>query len=790
MLNSKESFNRQFQEYLRVAYEGRKYIIAIFVIVVIGTWLFTYLQEDVYESRATIRIKKAADILSNQSFKGLVDQDLGFGAERLVANEIRIITSEQVAQSVAEKLLAMQRLSPRLIDSLPVIKVNNRQSTLNKLAKSLHLQNQFVSLGFIRLDTSSALARPEVIAQRIRQQIVVEPVRNVDFISIAANSVSAREAMLIANLVMESYQDRNLEAVRQNITKAKSYLEDQLVSKKDSLAHAEAELRTFQQSSGVVSLDEESKNLINMLTNFEADREKTRIELETNRRVLTEYKDQLSKLEPQLASKLTTISDPYLKQLLEDKAALENNISLTKFNKEKTLSNRPDMVQYVDRQIRDLEQRLAEVNRKIEELSIGLQKSDNLTDKPVDLARDLRQKIITQEITIQSLQAKLNGLDKTIAQYNRKFENIPAQSMEYARLERQRMSREKVFGLLDTRYQEATINEQTTMGTVEVIDRATVPVKPVRPNRPLNMTVGVLLALALGFGLAILLRYLDNTIRSPEDVERLGLPVLTFVPNFGSEGVKRSQSLVTLSAPQSPASEAYRTMRAAIENSVSNNGNSIVLCVTSPAPKEGKSTAIANLAVSAAGAERRVLLIDADLRRPVVHSIFDIDREPGLSDCLTGAIPVNKAIKKTNVPRLHVVPCGHIPSHPAELLGSRLMEKFIALMRQYYDLILIDVPPVIAMADTLMLARLVDGVTLIVSADQTKLPGLQKAKEAIEANNGKVLGVVVNRFNANRIYYSYYRYYYQNYYYYSDDGSKMHRSKSDEKKVEDKKPTA
>jgi len=203
----------------------------------------------------------------------------------------------------------------------------------------------------------------------------------------------------------------------------------------------------------------------------------------------------------------------------------------------------------------------------------------------------------------------------------------------------------------------------------------------------------------------------------------------------------------------------------------------MVVLVTSPAPKEGKSTAIANLAVSAANSSRRVLLIDADLRRPVQHSVFAVDREPGLTNALVGDNPVNKAIKKTEVPGLHIIPCGHIPSHPAELLGSNRMEKFLKIVRKYYDLILIDSPPVIAMADTLVLARHCDGIVLVVSADQTKTLGLQKAFELLQANRAHPLGVVVNRFNANKVYYSYYRYYYQNYYYYSDEGTKKRKKK-------------
>jgi tyrosine-protein kinase Etk/Wzc len=165
----------------------------------------------------------------------------------------------------------------------------------------------------------------------------------------------------------------------------------------------------------------------------------------------------------------------------------------------------------------------------------------------------------------------------------------------------------------------------------------------------------------------------------------------------------------------------------------------------------------------------------------VQHQIFEVDREPGLSNCLVGDASVNQSIKRTKVPGLHIAPCGHIPSHPAVLLGSARMTKFLELVRQYYDLILIDSPPLIAMADTLVIAKHTDGVAMIVAADSTKTLGVQKAVELLELNNARLLGVVVNRFNANKIYYSYYRYYYQNYYYYSEDGQEKTKKSRKEK---------
>jgi tyrosine-protein kinase Etk/Wzc len=485
----------------------------------------------------------------------------------------------------------------------------------------------------------------------------------------------------------------------------------------------------------------------------------------------------LKEIEPNLARQLKEGVDPQVKALLDRKTELEAKIQTAEYNRKQTLKVRPDLEPFAAKDISEMKKQLNEVLDQIDAVSKNLTASDNVSGAPVEYARELRLKIMEKDIDIESQRSRIVNLTKAMKQYNVQFEQIPAQSITFARLERKRLSYDKLFSLLDEKYQEAMINEQTTMGNVDIVDRAKVPLKPVKPNRPMNMILGILVGLGLGFGVAILLRYMDTTIRSPEDVEKLGLPVLSFIPTFGSNDNKldRTQTLVTLTAPQSPPSEGYRTMRTAIENSLPNHGKSMAVVFTSPAPKEGKSTAIANLAVSAANSGRKVLLVDADLRRPVQHQIFDVEREPGISNALIGEVPVNQCIKKTSVPGLHITPCGNIPSHPAELLGSARMEKFVKLVRQYYDLILFDAPPIIAMADTLVLSKYTDGTVLIVSADQTKTLGLDKAREMLESNNARILGVVVNRFNANKVYYSYYRYYYQNYYYYSTEGEKKSR---------------
>lgn len=787
-MTARDDFNKQVQEYLRIAIEGKWVILAIFVIVVAATWLYTMQQDDIYSAGATVRLKPSKDLLSGQPGQGGLE-GLGYGGERILANEIQMLHSDDIAERVAHMLMAGRRDLNALSDTLPILKASQRPSTLRKIARQLNLEDFFVSMGMAKLDTSSRLATEPMVAARARAQMRAEQVRGVDFIRINVSSTSPVESATLANLFVDAYQQRNLESARQSVTTARSFLESQLDDKKDSLSEVENDVRGFQQSKGFVSLDAETSNLISQLSTYEAQREQTVIELQGAQKIRSELSQQLAEIEPNLARQLKEGVDPQLRKLLEKKAELEARIQTAEYNRKQTMRTRPDLEPFAAKEIDELQKQIEEVLAQIDMASKNLQDSADLSGTPVEYARQLRQQILQKNIEIESMRARLASLDETIADYNRQFEAIPSQTIEFARLERRRQSYDKLFALLDEKYQETLINEQTTMGNVDIVDRAKVPGLPVKPNRPMNMILGILVGLGLGFGVAILLRYMDTTIRSPEDVEKLGIPVLTFIPAFGSDDNKldRNQTLVTLTAPQSPPSESYRTMRTSIENSLVDHGKSKAVIFTSPAPKEGKSTAIANLAVSAANSGRKVLLVDADLRRPVQHQIFDVDREPGLSNALIGEVPVRECIKKTVVPGLHMIPCGNIPSHPAELLGSAKMEKFVTLVRQHYDLVLFDAPPVIAMADTLVLAKYTDGAVVIVSAGQTKSLGLEKANEMLTANNANVLGTVVNRFNANKVYYSYYRYYYQNYYYYSPEGDRKSR-KTRQRKSSDKEP--
>jgi capsular exopolysaccharide synthesis family protein len=233
-----------------------------------------------------------------------------------------------------------------------------------------------------------------------------------------------------------------------------------------------------------------------------------------------------------------------------------------------------------------------------------------------------------------------------------------------------------------------------------------------------------------------------------------------------------STRLITHFAPKSPISEAYRTFRTNLQYTRLDSELKAIL-VTSPGPGEGKSTSVSNLAITMAQMGSRVLLIDSDLRRPVLHSIFRVDRRVGLSNVLVGRAPLAEAVQKTEIDNLWVLPCGTLPPNPSELLASKAMTQTLEEMKTVYDLVLFDSPPIIAVTDAAVLSSRLDGVILVLKSGQTDREATARAYTLLKNVNARILGSLLNGVNIESMYGSYY--YYYHYYYYGKDGEKKRK---------------
>jgi len=350
------------------------------------------------------------------------------------------------------------------------------------------------------------------------------------------------------------------------------------------------------------------------------------------------------------------------------------------------------------------------------------------------------------------------------------------QGIQYNILKREADTNKELYKGLLQRMKEAGVSAGLTVSNIQVVDQAEIPTGSYKPNKKLNLLLAAVVGLFLGIGLAFFFEYLDNTVKSPEDVEQLiRLPSFGMVPEISYERKKRLAKasypveLVTHGHPKSILSEAYRNIRTSILLSFSEKPPKKIV-ITSPNPSEGKTTTVINTAIALSQTGAQVLIIDGDMRHPRIHKIFNEENGAGLSNFLSGNSPLDSIIKKTEVPNLYYIPSGPIPPNPSELIGSKLFKVMMDSLGKKFDHIVLDSPPALGFADSVILSTTVDGVILVVLGGKTPRETLQRAKEVLHQVNAKILGVVINRVDIHRSGYGYY--YYRYHYYYGKDGKK------------------
>jgi len=342
-------------------------------------------------------------------------------------------------------------------------------------------------------------------------------------------------------------------------------------------------------------------------------------------------------------------------------------------------------------------------------------------------------------------------------------------SDELKRLEDNLAQYRDSYAALLASYENIRVTEASRLSNVIVVEPAEIPKEPVSPRTLLNTLLAAVVGLMLAVGVVFLVEYLDDTVKTDEDVQReLTLPTLANIARI-SPVKAPSDNLITVDHPRSPISEAYRVLRSNIRFAKIDNPSASLL-VTSPGPEEGKTTTAANLAVVLAQSGQKVILVDSDLRRPALHTLFGLDNHVGLTDLLVDGIGLSdRVLRQTEQEGLRLVSSGPLPPNPSELLGSDSMRKMLHQLEEDADVVVLDSPPLLAVADASILGSLVGGAILVVQSAKTRNESARHAKETLDKSGVKLLGVVVNRVSHRSGAYGYY------YHYYSEDGSRRKR---------------
>lgn len=361
----------------------------------------------------------------------------------------------------------------------------------------------------------------------------------------------------------------------------------------------------------------------------------------------------------------------------------------------------------------------------------------------------------------QAALANERSLQASLDQQRAEAQDLNRAAIQYGVLQRDATSNQSMFTGLLERSRETGISGELKTSNIRIVDQAEIPRRPVSPDRVTNLSLAFFGGAILGIGLAFFLEHIDGRIKQPDEIKaHLGLPFLGMIPAFNPKATT-GPPLIGNGMPQEFA-EAFRAIRTNVIFSSAEPGAKSVV-VTSTGPGEGKSVVSANVAVSLALAGQRVLLIDADMRRPKTHEFFGASQEPGLSNVLVGDAKASDTVKRTLTPNLWLLPAGKQPPNPAELLGSRRFRDFIESLGGHFEWVIVDSPPVMAVTDACVIANIASGVIFVTGSEMTNRGAAKAALQQLDGARARFVGGILNRVDVHGNSYYYDRYYRKEY---------------------------
>jgi capsular exopolysaccharide synthesis family protein len=555
----------------------------------------------------------------------------------------------------------------------------------------------------------------------------VSPVHRSNLVEVSFYSEDAEMAARIANRLSNDYIDQNLQVKFDATMRASDWLQGKLVGLKANLEKSEDLLQSYARANSIIFVEEKQT-------------------LVTER--LKELQEQYTKAQAERFQKESLYNLVQAGRVQDLPGTLENRL------------------------IQDLSVRLAELERDYAQIqatvkpeypkAIALKKQIDTIQASLD-----RQKRNVSQSIVDSYRAALANekhLEQALEEQKKLVNDTAEKAIHYNILARDVQTNRLLYEGLMTRMKEATVSAGVQASNIRVVDSAPVPKRPVKPRVLLNLALGIILGAAAGIGLALFQEYLDNTLKTPDEVERLlRLPSLGLLPDYIGDGdgnadgeklavVNRDNNGAFAPAVQTgrEASEAYRTLRTSIL--LSANPVPKVLLITSALPAEGKTTVTVNLGATLASLGSKVLIVDCDMRRPCCHRSTGVENKPGFVRCLTGHVELADAILPVpGVLNLSVIPCGPIPPNPAEVLSSPLTADLLRRLRSEFEYVLLDSPPLLTVSDSRILSTLTDAVVLVTKAYSTPYDLVRRARGLLYNAGARILGVALNSVDAYKL---------------------------------------
>jgi len=723
------------RDYLQIILRRKWIVITVLVTVLTTVTIGTFMMKPQYKATTTINIEM--DKMNILSFNDVYQAQM---------------TSEDSFRQTQLKVLKSRNLAKRVI----------RQMKLDASPEFSGQKQEARQAAFLK--------KPDTLDEGINSSLVdgfigrveVTPQQRSSLVNVSFNSYDPNMAANVVNALAKSYIDLNIESKYESTQQAREWLERQLEAMKAKVEQAEEKLNQYAGRNEIIFLETKvddngkgggSENLVT----------KKLASLSTELIAATSERIQKEALYNELKagdaeSSSLVMNSPLMQALRKDAAAFESE-----YNQNLKIY-KPDYPKMVK-----LKELIDQINKR---MASEAKKIVNSTRKDYEAA-------VKKESYLKAAfeKQKQEALD------------LNNRAVQYLILKREADTNKELYNGLLQRLKETGISATLNSNNIQILDKAEAPKWPFKPNRQKNILLALIVGLFGGVGLAFFTEYLDNTIKTPEDIEkRMFMPSLGIVPLYAADpsaktprGQKEKWPGKAIAQPaggllpveyishldsKSQLSEAYSSIRTFLLFSSAGKPPKVMM-VTSPRREEGKTTTSINTAISLTKSDAKAVLIDADMRRPRLHKVFKVSNGKGLSSFLSGNIEFgDDLIKHTDIPNLDVITSGPLPPNPAELLSSYRLRELIDGLYPLYNFIIIDTPPLLGLADAAIASTHTDGVILVVKSGSTPRDAAVQAKKVLESVNAKVLGVVLNAINENNIRYgysSYYQYYYQNY---------------------------
>jgi capsular exopolysaccharide synthesis family protein len=715
-------------QYLGAIPKNWPLLAALTVLMGVGAIFYTFGQTRIYEARSVVEFDPPTPQPLGAQIEGFVDPGGQYLNTRdYYATQFWIIKSERIARAVVQQLNLNQ--DGAFLDNAP--------PGQQRPPRNIPVEDA---------------------AGRLMSGVSVEPIKGSRLAEVKYKDADPARAQRIVSTLVDTYVQNNLDDLAQASNQAADWLHTQIGALKQELEASEMSLHEYKREKNIlsVSMDDQS----NMLRAQMSQLNQALTEIRTKREELSSHRSELDKIAFSHESPLELparelMSNPTLSSLVSSYIGSQSEIEgMSAFGKG---SNHPEV-------------RAAAARQAVTKSAMELE----LTN------------------VRRSLASEQAALEKEIAGIQRLFDDAEQQALDlnlleiqYNRLKRGKDTNEKLYALVTERSKESDLTKLLRINNIRVVERPNVPKAPISPNVPLNIAGGFLAGLVLGLAAALGREALDRSIKTPDDAERvLGLSFLGLVPSIGDGAastyytysrrkqreLERQRALegpIELTAhlhPTSGVAEAARAIRTNIFF-MSPDRPYRTLLVTSAGPSEGKTTVACCIAIAMAQAGRRVVLLDCDMRRPRLHRVFGMDKDVGITTSLLDLSQLDSIVHETPVTNLSVVTTGPLPPNPAEILHSEAFAKLLTSLRDRFDCVVIDSPPVVPVTDSAILSTSVDGTVLVVRAFKTSKDLARRAARSIRDVGGHLVGSVLNAVDLDR-----HEYGYRYYYYYKREG--------------------